>query len=113
MEKAVYQTELFQRELLGDSAVVLPEQFHTARDQTPEGGEIALMRAVLEEAIACFQKQCLKSGRRAQRLANEAEEWIFSDEESWPFSFVNICAVLRLEPDYIRLKLKRWREHVG
>lgn len=113
MKKALFQTELRQRELLGDSAVILPEQFHAAPARTPGGGEVALMRAVLEEALECFQKQCLKSGRRAQRLANEAEEWIFSDEESWPFSFVNICAVLGLEPGYIRLKLKRWREHVG
>jgi hypothetical protein len=113
MEKALFQTEPRRREFLGASAVILPEQFHTAPARTLEGGEVALMRAVLEEALECFQKQCLKSGRRAQRLANEAEDWIFSDEVSWPFSFVNICAVLGLEPGYIRLKLKRWRKHVG
>lgn len=34
------------------------------------------------------------------------------DDFHWPFSFVNICAVLGLDPAYIRFKLKRWRERV-
>ena len=97
-------------ELLTTSAAVLPEQFYNPPARTTGRGEVALMRAVLEEALDCFQKQFVKSGRRAQRLAREAEEWIYSDEVRWPFSFVNICAVLGLDPDYVRLKLKRWRE---
>jgi hypothetical protein len=97
-------------ELLTTSAAVLPEQFYNPPARTTGRGEVALMRAVLEEAVDCFQKQFVKSGRRAQRLAREAEEWIYSDEVRWPFSFVNICAVLGLDPDYVRLKLKRWRE---
>jgi len=68
------------------------------------------MRAVLEDAVNCFQKQSAKSGRHAQRLAREAEEWLFSDDPHWPFSFVNICAVLGLDPGYVRLGLKRWRQ---
>ena len=66
------------------------------------------MRAVLEDAIGCFQKQMVSSGRRTQRLAREAEEWFFTDDHHWPFSFVNICAVLGLDPEYIRMGLKRW-----
>lgn len=100
-------------ELLTTSAAVLPEQFYNPPAQTTGRGEVALMRAVLEEAVDCFQKQFVKNGRRAQRLAREAEEWIHSDELRWPFSFVNICAVLGLEPGYIRLKLKHWRENVS
>lgn len=104
-------TESSVVELLTTSAAVLPEQFYNPPARTTTGrGEVALMRAVLEEAVECFQKQFVKSGRRAQRLAREAEEWIYADEVRWPFSFVNICAVLGLDPDYIRLKLKRWRE---
>lgn len=68
------------------------------------------MRAVLEDAIHCFQKQFVRKGRRVVRLAREAEEWFAADDPCWPFSFVNICAVLGLEPEYIRLGLRRWRE---
>jgi len=73
-------------------------------------GEIALRRAILEDALICFQKQTITTGRHVQRLVKEAEAWFFSNDYSWPFSFVNICAALKLDPEYIRLGLKRWRE---
>ncbi len=70
--------------------------------------EAELMRAVLADALGCFQKGVVHQGRRVQRLAREAEEWLFNDDSRWPFSFVSICAVLGLEPEYIRRGLKRW-----
>lgn len=73
--------------------------------------EAALMRAVLEDAINCFRNQFHSTGRRQQRLAREAEEWLFSDDSHWPFSFLHICAVLGLDPEYIRLGLKRLSQH--
>jgi hypothetical protein len=91
-------------------AAVLPEQFHgTPVNANASRGEVALMRAVLEDAIECFQKQALKSGRRARRLAQEAEEWLFQDDQLWPFSFLNVCNVLGFDPGYIRRGLKQWR----
>jgi len=93
------------------SIAILPEQFYnSAVGVDTARGEIALMRAVLEDAVGCFQKQSVSSGRRVQRLAKEAEEWFFAEDHHWPFSFVNICAVLGLDPEYIRLGLKRWRQ---
>ncbi len=68
------------------------------------------MRAVLEDAIDCLRKQSRKSGRRAQRLAQEAEEWLFDNDQRWPFSFVNICHVLGIDPEYIRRGLKQRRQ---
>jgi hypothetical protein len=94
------------------AAAVLPEQFHTPSDGIDQRhGVVALMHAVLEEALHCWQQQSTKSGRRAQRLATEAEEWLFTDDSSWPFSFVNLCAALNLAPDYIRRGLRRVRQH--
>src|SRR5262245_25990965 len=76
-------------------ASVLPDPFSTPPPSVDSGrGEVALMRAVLEDAMTCFQKQSLKSGQRAQRLFRETEEWFFSDNHRWPFSFLNICGVL-------------------
>ncbi|MGH7964910.1 MAG: hypothetical protein ACRERD_24365, partial [Candidatus Binatia bacterium] len=71
----------------------------------------ALMRAVLTDAINCFQRRFVSNKQRDQRLATEAEEWLFADDHYQPFSFVHICAVLGLEPAYIRLGLKRWEQH--
>jgi hypothetical protein len=94
---------------------VLPAQFFNPPDGAYKvRGEFALLCAVLEDAVACFQKGAATDGRRAQRLAREAEAWFFSDDHHWPFSFVNICAVLGLDPEYIRLGLKRWsRRHLA
>ena len=91
------------------TGAVLPEQFYTRpTGYEAQRGEAALMRAVLEDAIHCFQKQFVRKGRRVGRLAREAEEWFATDDPRWPFSFVNICDVLGLEPEYLRLGLKRW-----
>ena len=88
---------------------VLPEQFYgPPRKAYPESGEIALVRAVLIDAISCFQRPSVGT-RRDQRLVKEAEEWFFSNKDSQPFSFLNICSVLGLEPEYIRLGLRRWQ----
>jgi hypothetical protein len=73
------------------SDAVLPAQFYSLPDSAYKTrGESALMYAVLDDAINCFQKQFAMRGRLAQRLAREAEEWLFSNDRSWPFSFVNI-----------------------
>lgn len=93
-------------------AIILPEQFHRSSCKAPQAcGEIALMRAVLEDAISCFQKQFVEKGHRIQRLAKEAEEWFFNENDDWPFSFENICNTLGIDPAYIRMGLTRWGQH--
>jgi hypothetical protein len=91
------------------AAAVLPVQFFSPADRSyTDRGEVALMRAVLEDALQCVAKQFSHSGRRPQRLAREAEAWFFADDDHWPFAFVNICAVLGLDPAYVRRGLTRW-----
>lgn len=92
------------------SARSVEQPWNPLADIRTTDGETALRRAILEDALICFQKQTATAGRQVQRLAREAEAWFFADDYSWPFSFVNICAVLKLDPEYIRLGLKRWRE---
>jgi hypothetical protein len=82
---------------------VLPEQIQ--HRSAASYGVPALMYAILDDAIGCVQKPV--RNRRSQRLAREAEEWIFADDEVWPFSFVNICAALDLDPDSVRVGLRR------
>ncbi len=90
-------------------AAVLPEQFYDRSANSNDGrGEVALMRAVLEDAVDCFQRA---PGQNTSRERRDAEQWLFCNDARWPFSFVNICAVLGLNPEYVRLGLKRWREN--
>jgi hypothetical protein len=88
---------------------VLPAQFFTPQTSFFTRRPVAaLLRAVLEDALTCFQSQFLTEGRRVQREAQEAKQWFWSEDSHWPFSFVSICVVLGLEPEAIRQQLKRW-----
>jgi hypothetical protein len=91
-------------------AALLPEQFYCSF-LTPqlEQPEASLMRAVLSEALTCFQYQFYLRREERMRLAREAESWFFSDATDWPFAFVNICEALHLEPTYIRRGLRDWQ----
>ena len=73
--------------------------------------EAALMCAILQDAVESFQEQFVSiATRRTKRLSEEAEQWLFSDDSHWLFSFLSICAALDLCPQYIRQGLKCWHE---
>jgi len=90
------------------SAATFREQVHPSSvARTGINGDIALRRAILYDAVCCFQQQFVATSHQPHRLATEAEQWLFSDDTQWPFSFVNICVVLGLDPTYLRRQLKR------
>src|SRR5215510_15784824 len=77
-------------ERLLSPAPVLPEQFYVCATGSshPASGVRALLWAMLEDAIVCVQQQALTPSRRHQRLAREAEQWVFADNTTWVFSFL-------------------------
>lgn len=88
------------------AATVLPEQFFDSRVKLAAVcPETALMYAVLEDAFLCFHKQ-FETGFRVVESAREAEDWFFSNDSHWLFSFLSVCGALGLEPYYIRKKLR-------
>jgi len=88
----------------------LPEEFFDCRVKLAAVcPETALMYAVLENAFLSFHKQ-FESGQRLMQGARQAEEWFFSDDFHWLFSFVSVCDVLGLQPRFIRMKLRHWRQ---
>jgi hypothetical protein len=98
-------TSLFQPDSL------LPSQFFaTLKQKTHACGERRLMVAILEDAIECFQKHFWARDTRSRNLRTEAENWFLSDDESWPFSFVNVCHALDLQPEFLRRGLWLWKE---
>jgi len=90
--------------------VILPSQFNeqVSLKQT-DRGEKRLMLAVLEEAVATFQRNVDAKSRHGQRVFREAEEWIWSNDSSWPFAFENVCHALDIEPAFLRRGLERWK----
>jgi len=65
------------------------------------------MFAVLLDAVECFQKY---AGREANRLFKDTDEWIFEDDHEWPFSFINICEAVDIDPKYLRKGLSHWKK---
>lgn len=75
--------------------------------------EKLLMIAVLEGAARTFKTNCGARAGRKRRLYVETEEWFWSDDTTWPFSFVNICCTLDLDVRRIRRRLDAWRRGVA
>jgi hypothetical protein len=78
------------------------------RRKIPLEPERILLLAILEDGIRCYQENLFVSGGKRRALFEEAEAWLFSDDMSWLCSFVSICTLLNLEPNYIRRGLRQW-----
>src|SRR5207245_1664122 len=79
--------------------VVLPEQFFEgARRDSQASGEKALMLAVLEDGIRCFQEHLRNPRSNPRLLSQQAEAWIRAIDYDWPFSFNNVCETLGIDP---------------
>jgi len=91
--------------------VMLPVQyFSVLRKRSPQGPEYFLVIAMLQDAIECFQKYHFASDEIGRELFEDAREWITSTDQKWPFSFENVCAILKLDAAYLRGGLLRWAE---
>ena len=94
--------------------LITPDQHRDrVRAESTDQPEIRLMLAVMEDAVATYQRYATDPGRRNRRLFEEAESWIHSTDTSWPYSFENICAALRFEPETLRRGLESWRNERG
>lgn len=93
-----------------EADLMVPSQFFDRiKPECSSQPEKRLMLAVMEDAIATFQKSVYGATRRQRRLLRETEEWIDSADTRWPFSFENICAALDIESTYLRTGLKHWK----
>ena len=91
---------------VGDAAFKMaeadPEQGDKALQWTPE---LALMLAILEDAVACFRMTLKRPRQNPEILARQAEFWFRLDDWDSPFAFNNICEALQLDPIATREKI--------
>jgi hypothetical protein len=78
------------------------------RRKIPLESERTLLLAVLEDGVRCYQENLFAVNGKRRILFDEAKEWLFSDDADWFCSFVSICTLLNLEPNYIRRGLRQW-----
>ncbi|MFI5396807.1 MAG: hypothetical protein ACHQ9S_14825 [Candidatus Binatia bacterium] len=90
---------------------LLPSQyFAIMKRKGAHEPERRLVVAVLEDAVECFQKHVRARDQKARQLFLDAEEWIGSEDRTWPFSFENICDLLQINAEYLRRGLIVWKE---
>ncbi|MGE0824570.1 MAG: hypothetical protein AB7P18_20955 [Candidatus Binatia bacterium] len=88
--------------------LVLPVQFYASFSKRElQSGVGRLMCAVLDDAITAIQHGQLSNAVYAHQRAQEALEWFASDDDTYLFSFLNVCAALGLTPSYIRKRVAR------
>jgi hypothetical protein len=92
---------------LFEGDVIAPEQYleNFTRTNNLEP-EQELMLAILADAIECILKYCEEPIPLRARLYNEAQEWLFAQDEKDPFSFLNVCEILNFDPNYLRRGVK-------
>ncbi len=90
---------------------LLPAQyFDTVRRKDNLEPEKKFMFAILEDAVACFQKYIFVHDARGKTIFAEAEQWIMEENGDWLFSFETVCDALGFNPSYVRQGLLRWKE---
>jgi hypothetical protein len=103
MEERV--TSLFQPDTL------LPDQYlDTFRRKLHLEPEKKLLLAILEDAIACYQKYLLARDSKGKALFREAEEWVEESNGEGVFAFESVCETLGLNPDYLRRGVTEWKK---
>ena len=100
----IEQTEMIDFSM--SSPLAVPPS--TVAERIQRQPECRLLWAVLENAVDTYMKNATATSRRGKRLFREAEEWIMQDDPTWLCSFISICHILELDPDYLRLGLRRW-----
>lgn len=103
MEERV--TSLFQPDTL------LPDQYlDTFRRKLHLQPEKKLMLAILEDAVACFQKYLFARDSKGKAQFSDTEDWVFRGTDLGIFSFDIVCETLGLEPNYVRRGLAHWKK---
>jgi hypothetical protein len=75
--------------------------------------EKALLIALLDDAIHDYRKYSRANDHAGQGRFRRAFEWIMADDDEWIFSFVNVCELLNLDPEYVRRGLREAKDSLA
>jgi hypothetical protein len=78
-------------------------------DSVRKTPELALMLAVLEDAIACFHGSLKAPRENPEVLHRQAHHWLRVTDWDSPFSFNNVCEALGLDPQATRERIAHAR----
>ena len=100
----------FETSSLFEPDVIIPGHFLSSDEGQSRGGERRLMAALLSDGIEAYINQTSGASVDSRRQKNkfDAAEWIESSDDSYVFSFDNVCRSLGINPHYLRLGLTRF-----
>ena len=78
---------------------------NTLTDHTYGTNQKDLAAGVLKQAAQDLRRFNGATTGVERELYLDAYHWIISDDCAWPFSFLNVCQLLNLAPDIVRLEL--------
>lgn len=91
------------------SGILLPEQTYATPASSPRRLALAVLKWAIKDLLTYTG---VEYSRRTKTYAREdsyqsAWNWVFrSEEASWVYPFEDVCALLGIEPDWFRDKLK-------
>jgi hypothetical protein len=98
-------------ELSFSANAVMPAQFYPARRHAASVEPIMrLMAGILIDAVRCFQRHFAARESNRRQEFREAKSWIFDDMGIGPFSFLDVCDWLEIEPHGLRDWIVRGQE---
>ena len=77
----------------------------TAEDYISETSQRELASGILKQAAQDLRRFHGATSAVERELYHDAYRWVISDDCSWPFSFLNVCQLLKLAPEILRQDL--------
>ena len=102
---ATYSSTSADSSSIFEPDVVLPSQFFSGKQCGLNGGERRLMAALLSDGIEAYILHCA-ARRGGERI--DAVDWVETRDQDYVFSFDNVCECLGIDPEYLRIGLKRY-----
>src|SRR5437870_225915 len=76
-----------------------------AEDYASETSQRELASGILKQAAQDLRRFHGATSAIERELYLDAYRWVISDDCSWPFSFLNVCQLLKLAPEILRQDL--------
>ena len=77
----------------------------TAENYISERSQKELASGILKQAALDLRRFHGATSAIERELYLDAQRWVISDDSRWPFSFLNVCHLLKLAPESLRQEL--------
>src|SRR3954469_22572492 len=73
-----------------------------AENYTSGTGQMELAAGILKQATQDLRRFRNSTSGVERELYFDADHWFRSNDYTWPFSFLNVCQLLDLDPEVVR-----------